>query len=73
MCLMMLFETMSDKEPSIRALVLRVLKEFLKYQQHRFQKYSEITILKTLDAHKDSHKDVSLRFKFWTIFILVLK
>ncbi|XP_063716429.1 CLIP-associating protein 2-like isoform X6 [Symsagittifera roscoffensis] len=58
MCLMMLFETMSDKEPSIRALVLRVLKEFLKYQQHRFQKYSEITILKTLDAHKDSHKDV---------------
>ncbi|XP_075263185.1 CLIP-associating protein 2-like isoform X7 [Convolutriloba macropyga] len=58
MCLMMLFETMSDKEPTIRALVLRVLREFLKHQQHRFQQYAEITILKTLDAHKDSHKDV---------------
>ena len=59
MCLMMLFETMGDKEPVIRALVLRVLREFLKHQHHRFQQYAEITILKTLEAHKDSHKDVS--------------
>ena len=59
MCLMMLFETMGDKEPVIRALVLRVLREFLKHQHHRFQQYAEITILKTLEAHRDSQKDVS--------------
>lgn len=45
---------------SIRALALRVLREILRNQPARFKNYAELTIMKTLEAHKDSHKEVSL-------------
>ena len=44
---------------SIRALALRVLREILRNQPARFKNYAELTIMKTLEAHKDSHKEVS--------------
>lgn len=44
---------------TIRALALRVLKEILRNQPARFKNYAELTIMKTLEAHKDSHKEVS--------------
>ncbi|TKC46710.1 hypothetical protein EI555_014355, partial [Monodon monoceros] len=44
---------------SIRALALRVLRETLRSQPARFKHYAELTIMKTLEAHKDSHKEVS--------------
>ncbi len=42
----------------IRALALRVLKEMLNRQPWRFKNYAELTIMKTLEAHKDPHKEV---------------
>jgi hypothetical protein len=45
---------------TIRALALRVLKEILRNQPARFKNYAELTIMKTLEAHKDSHKEVAL-------------
>ncbi|XP_058890085.1 CLIP-associating protein 1-B-like isoform X11 [Acipenser ruthenus] len=56
--LLLLLETLGDKEHSIRALALRVLKEILRNQPARFKNYAELTIMKTLEAHKDSHKEV---------------
>lgn len=44
---------------TIRALALRVLKEILRNQPARFKNYAELTIMKTLEAHKDSHKEVN--------------
>uniref|UniRef100_W5M275 Cytoplasmic linker associated protein 1 n=1 Tax=Lepisosteus oculatus TaxID=7918 RepID=W5M275_LEPOC len=56
--LLLLLETLGDKDHSIRALALRVLKEILRNQPARFKNYAELTIMKTLEAHKDSHKEV---------------
>ncbi|XP_049321523.1 CLIP-associating protein 1-B isoform X26 [Astyanax mexicanus] len=56
--LLLLLETMGDKDHTIRALALRVLKEILRSQPARFKNYAELTIMKTLEAHKDSHKEV---------------
>ncbi|XP_069080731.1 CLIP-associating protein 1 isoform X4 [Pleurodeles waltl] len=56
--LLLLLETLGDKDHSIRALALRVLREILKNQPARFKNYAELTIMKTLEAHKDSHKEV---------------
>ncbi|KAM6984968.1 CLIP-associating protein 1a [Aplochiton taeniatus] len=56
--LLLLLETLGDKDHTIRALALRVLKEILKNQPVRFKNYAELTIMKTLEAHKDSHKEV---------------
>ncbi|XP_069469268.1 CLIP-associating protein 2 isoform X17 [Ambystoma mexicanum] len=56
--LLLLLETLGDKENSIRALALRVLREILRYQPARFKNYAELTIMKTLEAHKDPHKEV---------------
>ncbi|XP_056145135.1 CLIP-associating protein 1a isoform X2 [Lampris incognitus] len=56
--LLLLLETLGDKEHTIRALALRVLKEILRNQPARFKNYAELTIMKTLEAHKDSHKEV---------------
>ncbi|XP_057709041.1 CLIP-associating protein 1a isoform X15 [Corythoichthys intestinalis] len=56
--LLLLLETLGDKDHTIRALALRVLKEILKNQPARFKNYAELTIMKTLEAHKDSHKEV---------------
>lgn len=39
-------------------MALRVLKEILRNQPARFKNYAELTIMKTLEAHKDSHKEV---------------
>nr|XP_020030947.1 CLIP-associating protein 1 isoform X1 [Castor canadensis] len=57
--LLLLLETLGDKDHSIRALALRVLREILRNQPARFKNYAELTIMKTLEAHKDSHKEVS--------------
>nr|KAF6449885.1 cytoplasmic linker associated protein 1 [Molossus molossus] len=57
--LLLLLETLGDKDHSIRALALRVLREILRNQPARFKNYAELTIMKTLEAHKDSHKEGS--------------
>ncbi|XP_031414340.1 CLIP-associating protein 1-B isoform X10 [Clupea harengus] len=56
--LLLLLETLGDKDHTIRALALRVLREVLRNQPARFKNYAELTIMKTLEAHKDSHKEV---------------
>ncbi|XP_039462517.1 CLIP-associating protein 1-like isoform X11 [Oreochromis aureus] len=56
--LLLLLETLGDKDHTIRALALRVLKEILRNQPARFKNYAELTIMKMLEAHKDSHKEV---------------
>ncbi|XP_045143366.1 CLIP-associating protein 1 [Echinops telfairi] len=56
--LLLLLETLGDKDHSIRALALRVLREILRNQPARFKNYAELTVMKTLEAHKDSHKEV---------------
>uniref|UniRef100_W5UEE5 CLIP-associating protein 1-A n=1 Tax=Ictalurus punctatus TaxID=7998 RepID=W5UEE5_ICTPU len=56
--LLLLLETLGDKDHTIRALALRVLKEILRSQPARFRNYAELTIMKTLEAHKDCHKEV---------------
>ncbi|XP_067243768.1 CLIP-associating protein 1-B [Chanodichthys erythropterus] len=56
--LLLLLETLGDKDHTIRALALRVLKEIMRSQPARFKNYAELTIMKTLEAHKDCHKEV---------------
>ncbi|GAB0184262.1 CLIP-associating protein 2 [Grus japonensis] len=55
--LLLLLETLGDKEHAIRALALKVLREILRNQPARFKNYAELTIMKTLEAHKDPHKE----------------
>ncbi|XP_030202347.1 CLIP-associating protein 2 isoform X35 [Gadus morhua] len=56
--LLLLLETLGDREHVIRALALRVLREILCKQPWRFKNYAELTIMKALEAHKDPHKEV---------------
>ncbi|XP_046767228.1 CLIP-associating protein 2 isoform X25 [Gallus gallus] len=56
--LLLLLETLGDKEHAIRALAFKVLREILRNQPARFKNYAELTIMKTLEAHKDPHKEV---------------
>ncbi|XP_014743107.1 PREDICTED: CLIP-associating protein 2 isoform X2 [Sturnus vulgaris] len=56
--LLLLLETLGDKEHAIRALALKVLREILRNQPARFKNYAELTVMKTLEAHKDPHKEV---------------
>ncbi|XP_026130540.1 CLIP-associating protein 1-B isoform X6 [Carassius auratus] len=56
--LLLLLETLGDRDHTIRALALRVLKEIMRSQPTRFKNYAELTIMKTLEAHKDCHKEV---------------
>lgn len=56
--LLLLLETMGDREHLIRTLALRVLSEILNKQPGRFKNYAELTIMKALEAHKDPHKEV---------------
>ncbi|XP_035241897.1 CLIP-associating protein 2-like isoform X39 [Anguilla anguilla] len=56
--LLLLLETLGDREHVIRAMALRVLKEILNRQPARFKNYAELTIMKALEAHKDPHKEV---------------
>ncbi|XP_065941444.1 CLIP-associating protein 1 isoform X3 [Magallana gigas] len=56
--LFVLLETLGDTNGHIRALALRVLREILKNQPSRFKDYTELTILRILEAHKDSEREV---------------
>ena len=57
--LLLLLETLGDNDGQVRALALRVLREILRNQPTRFKDYAELTILKILESHKDSEKEVS--------------
>ncbi|KAK3106105.1 hypothetical protein FSP39_012814 [Pinctada imbricata] len=56
--LLILLETLGDDDGHIRALSLRVLREILRNQPNRFKDYAELTILRVLEAHKDTVRDV---------------
>ncbi|XP_067686720.1 CLIP-associating protein 1-like isoform X22 [Haliotis asinina] len=58
--LLILLETLGDNDSQIRALAIKVLREILKKQPDRFKDYSELTILRILEAHKDPAKEVVL-------------
>lgn len=53
-------------------MALRVLKEILRIQPGRFKNYAELTIMKTLEAHKDTHKEVTNAFFIHVLFIINL-
>ncbi|ESO13011.1 hypothetical protein HELRODRAFT_63102, partial [Helobdella robusta] len=57
--LLVLLETLTDVDGSIRALSLRVLSEFLRCHAPRFQEYVELTVVRSLEAHKDPVKEVT--------------
>ncbi|XP_013383701.1 CLIP-associating protein 2 isoform X3 [Lingula anatina] len=56
--LLLLLETLGDSDFHIRAMAVRVLREIVRNQPHRFKEYTELTILKILDAHKDPEREV---------------
>ncbi|CAH1773834.1 unnamed protein product [Owenia fusiformis] len=56
--LLLLLETLGDDDGHIRALSLRTLREIMRHQPDRFKEYDGLTILKILEAHKDSQKEV---------------
>ena len=60
--LRVLLENLEDEEGSTRALVFGVLTEMLKQESllGGFHAFTELIILKVLQAHKDQEKDVSL-------------
>lgn len=47
---------------------MKVLREILRNQPARFKNYAELTIMKTLEAHKDPHKEVSKRLCVFCVF-----
>ena len=60
--LRLLLENLSDEVGTTRALVFGVLTEMLKQNEliSSFQSFTELIILKVLEAHRDSEKDVSV-------------
>ena len=62
--LRLLLENLSDEVGATRALVYGVLSEMLKQEQmiSSFQAFTELIILKVLEAHRDEEKDVSYPF-----------
>lgn len=60
---------MLNLQHAIRALALKVLREILRNQPARFKNYAELTIMKTLEAHKDPHKEVGN----WWVFEVMSK
>ena len=56
--LLILLETLGDNRGEIRALSLRVLQELLRAQPNRFWDFTELTILKILEANRDQEKAV---------------
>lgn len=56
--LLLLIETLGDRDVDIRAQALRVLKEVCLCQAARFRHYAELTVLRVLEAHKDTEKEV---------------
>ena len=68
--LRLLLENLSDEVGSTRALVFGVLTEMLKQEPliSSFQGFTELVILKVLEAHRDDEKDVrifSILFKIY--------
>ena len=61
--LRVLLENLEDSEGATRALVFGVLTEMLKQESllASFHGFTELVILKVLQAHKDQEKDVSYR------------
>ena len=59
--LRLLIENLSDEVGATRALVFGVLTEMLKQERliDSFQAFTELIILKVLEAHRDEEKDVS--------------
>ena len=59
--LRLLIENLSDEVGATRALVFGVLSEMLKQDRliGAFQAFTELIILKVLEAHRDEEKDVS--------------
>ena len=59
--LRLLLENLSDESGATRALVFGVLTEMLKQETliPSFQAFTELIILKVLEAHRDDEKDVS--------------
>ena len=55
-------ENLSDEVGSTRAMVFGALTEMLKQESliASFQGFTELIILKVLEAHRDEEKDVSL-------------
>ena len=62
--LRVLLENLDDTEGASRALVFGVLTEMLKQEAliSGFHQFTELIILKVLQAHKDPEKDVSKSF-----------
>ncbi len=58
----LLLENLSDNVGTTRALVFGVLTEMLKQEPliSSFQGFTELIILKVLEAHRDTEKDVSI-------------
>ena len=58
----LLLENLSDEMGSTRALVFGVLTEMLKQESliSSFQGFTELIILKVLEAHRDDEKDVNI-------------
>ena len=56
-------ENLSDEVGSTRAMVFGALTEMLKQESliASFQGFTELIILKVLEAHRDEEKDVSLK------------
>ena len=63
--LRLLIENLSDEVGATRALVFGVLTEMLKQERliPSFQAFTELIILKVLEAHRDEEKDVSVMDK----------
>jgi len=59
--LLLLIETLGDSNPDIRANALRLLKELCMHQAIRFRPYSELTVLRVLEAHRETEKEVLRR------------
>lgn len=57
--LLKLVETISDSDPGVRTVSLRVLREILKTQHDRLRDYAELTTMKVLKAFADSDASVS--------------
>ena len=59
--LRLLLENLSDEVGSTRAMVFGALTEMLKQESliSSFQGFTELIILKVLEAHRDDEKDVS--------------
>ena len=72
--LRVLLENLEDSEGSTRALVFGVLTEMLKQEslQGGFHGFTELVILKVLQAHKDQEKDVSIVCYSTLMYCLVL-